>query len=215
MDTSDLAFFTDALAPLCSPLHEVLPQGWERAASHCGDYGMTDRVFSSTRSHLARGHIAKELRDRAFEEGLGGWKVRLGKNCSVVLYRRYLTLRLLRPLDGMIVPPPGPNARRQAIYRQDLPETNLLGPEASSLLGIWNYDPLRLAADVGIVRPCGFWSAGGAEVVDLDFMLPTAGSDLVDLEFVPSDEDLDPLPFEDADSGEVDEEDNGGAGTSG
>src|SRR5262249_25007414 len=107
-----------------------------------------------------------------------------------------LKLRLLRPLPGMTVPPPGPNIARIAYYGNA--NANLFGVRGSNLIGMWQIDAAG-SATIRIVRPIGKWRYGSPEDVDVDFYLPQPPTSLADLEFRPTDERGLTLPFEDED----------------
>jgi hypothetical protein len=207
VDTIETAFIRSALAPLCGPVQHAIADSHEEALAYLGEQAMLDSAFASTATHLARAHLGSRLRFLCANDELGDWRVTLGRNCSINLSLRGLQLRLLRPLTGMTVPPAGGNGRRRAFYRQQLSQVNLLGVEGSDLIGIWNYRPSELAADVRIVRTVGVWGIGSPELIDLDFVLPDSSTDLLHLEFVPTDEDLGSLPGFD---GVVDEEGDSG-----
>ncbi len=195
MDTPAKAFLIEALEPLCGPLHEILPSAADVAENHFAEFDMTDAEYRTGRSHLARCHARRLLTQRSREE-LGGWRVTTpGQNTRLWLVRDALKLRLLRPLPGRNVPPPGPNHARIAYYSNH--HTNLLGVAGSELIALWDIEPKTGEANIRVVRTYVAWAFGGKTKVDIDFTLPHPPARLSDLEFRPTD-DLDlTLPEED------------------
>jgi hypothetical protein len=211
VDTTEAAFIRTALAPLCGRVQDAIADSHEEALAYLGEKAMLEPAFASTATHLARAHLGSKLRALCADQELGDWRVSLGKNCSISLSLGGLQLRMLRPLTGMTVPPPGGNSRRRAFYRQQLSQVNLLGVQGSDLIGIWDYRPKDLLADIRIVRTVDVWGIGSPELIDLDFILPNSTIDLLQLEFVPTDEDLGSLPMFDGDAVEDGESGDAGA----
>jgi hypothetical protein len=201
----DWQFLIDALDPLRGPLHEQLPSAADVAEDHFAEFDMYDKEYQAGRAHLARCHARRLLKVQS-ASNLGGWKVaRPGPNAALWLTRDALRLRLLRPLPGMEVPPPGPNHTRIAYYSNQ--HVSILGVSGSDLIGLWDIDGAG-EATIRIVRPIGRWRYGANSKVDIDFQLPRLPQSLRELEFRPTDDLGLPLPFENED--EEGEEGTGG-----
>lgn len=202
----DWQFLIDVFDPLRGPLHEDLPVAAEVAEGHFAEHDMTGKEYQAGRAHLARCHARRLLKAQSADD-LGRWKLaRPGPNAALWLTRDALRLRLLRPLPGMEIPPPGPNATRIAYYSNQ--HVSLLGVAGSDLIGLWSVDDSG-DATIRVIRPTGRWRYGAHARVDIDFLLPQPPRSLSDLEFRPTD-DMDlPLPFENED--EEGEEGTGGS----
>lgn len=182
----DLSHIRDALGPLCGPLQESVETAAEVADAHFVEWGMTDDVYQRERTDLTRGHIRRILSGT----DLGDWEVATErKNGQVLLRRKLLRVKLLHIAPEHAVPPPGSNGARIAYYRN--PNMCLFGVEASNLLALWNVDLESGAASIRVVRPIGVWRFAQAHKADIDFFLPHAYEDLMNLQFTPDDSAFD------------------------
>ncbi|MGV8909334.1 MAG: hypothetical protein ACOH1Y_10160 [Propionicimonas sp.] len=207
MELGDVDFIKGELGDLCAPLHRCLGSAAELALEHCQVHGLTGSGFEATQTHLTRGHLARALTLKAAHGDLGDWQVGIGNNTSLLLRKGCLSVKVLHPINGGTIPPPGPNRSRRAYYSQTTPGQTGLTADYSALMALWSYDPQSLATEYRIVRPTRPWPMGGLAMVDIDFLLPPDASDLVTLEFIPDDDNLF-LPFE------LDETDEADAPTS-
>jgi hypothetical protein len=184
----DVRVLQGVLSPICAPLHQHLSAALDSAASHFEDFDMADAEYRPVMHHLARAHALKRLRAAEKKNALGGWTVGpKGPNARLMLIGGQVSLRMLRPDGGpgVSTPPPGPNYARRAYYGQG----ELLGVEASQLIGVWFRDEAGALA-IRVVRPVSTWRSGSIEKVDIDFMLPSNGAALEALKFEPNDDGI-------------------------
>ncbi|MER7363299.1 hypothetical protein [Nonomuraea wenchangensis] len=198
--SADQQYLTDAVGPLCEPLHRSLERARSIAEAHFLEYGMGEPEDQCGITHLTRFHLRSHLRS----ENLGGWNlVQNRMNGQVLLRQGMLKLRVLHewPKDG--IPAPGSNEARIHYWRN--PNVGLYGVEASQLVGVWGLTK-EDQIDIRIVRTVGKWRTGQAAKVDIDFPLSRTWDELADLEFRPSTGSIDVLlPFErEEDEGDAD-----------
>jgi hypothetical protein len=142
----------------------------------------------------------------AQSDELGRWKpLPRQKTGSLQLVNGFMTVRVLRPLDGG-VPVPGLNKRRRAFYVQP-PITGLPMDEAFPELQVSNFvatwevlDLDTFEVGIKVFRTTGTFKIGDTSKVDLAFWLPSDGAALDDLVFEPSDKGIElPIPKEESD----------------
>ena len=122
MNTRLEAAAVEQMKPLCGPLHAALQYGVEHADQMMRDAGATGPEHSWHLHNHARVLAGIRL---AQSDELGQWKpLPRQKTGSLQLVNGFMTVRVLRPLDGG-VPAPGLSKRRRAFYVQpsitDLP----------------------------------------------------------------------------------------------
>ena len=193
----------EQMKPLCGPLHAALQYGVEHADQMLRDAGLTGHEHNWHRHNHARVLAAAQL---AQSDELGPWKVLpRGKTGSLQLVNGFMTVRVLRPLDGN-VPVPGPNKRRRAFYVQPT-LTGLPMDEAFPELRVSNFvatwevlDLESFEVGINMFRTTGTFKIGDASKVDLAFWLPNEADALDSLVFEPSDEGIElPIPKEESD----------------
>lgn len=211
MSTSDqdIEFLKQALSPLVEPLYDSLDAASEIATGHFVEHEMDHPEYHPGLAHLARAHARRLLKDKQSNGKIDPWVVTVPQpNVQICLARDLLRLRLLRP-DGPEVPKPGPNQARIAYFSNR--HVQLYGIAGSQLLGLWAPDAAG-EIRIQIIRTVGEAKYGARVPVDIDFWLPRDVGDLSQLEFEPSDDNLDvELPFAEPDEGEEREADDGSA----
>jgi hypothetical protein len=193
----------EQMKPLCGPLHSALQYGAEHADQMVRDAGLTDSEHNWHRHNHARVLAGARL---AQSDELGPWKVLpRQKTGSLQLVNGFMTVRVLRPLDGK-VPVPGLNKRRRAFYVQrtitGLP-MDVAFPELqiSNFVATWEVLDLEtFEVGIKVFRTTGTFKIGDTSKVDLAFWLPNEADALDSLVFEPSDKGIElPIPKEESD----------------
>ena len=193
----------EQMKPLCGPLHAALQYGAEHADQMMRDAGLIGAELNWHRHNHARVLAGAQLQR---QDEIGPWKVLpRQKTGSLQLVNGFMTVRVLRPLDGG-VPVPGFNKRRRAFYVQPtitgLPMDGAF-PElqVSNFVATWEVLDLdSFEIGIKVFRTTGTFKIGDASKVDLAFWLPNDADAIDNLVFEPSDEGIDlPIPKEESD----------------
>jgi hypothetical protein len=199
----------DAMADLCEPLHDVFAQAGtskmlappsEEEAEHLPDFSRPE--YGWLRTHIVRATAHHLLEKR----NLGVWSLsgRHHQNGELWLTDQSYRVRLLHSLSETDVPPPGPSKARRAFYFNPplISQLPLFGPHDDRLLLLWRMDQKTMEPAFRVVRPIGNWKYGAHAQVDVDFLPPNSSQELLDLQFMPSDDDIRlNIPNEEEDNG--------------
>lgn len=188
MTTDDQCFLVEALAPLCAPLHEAIQDGFEMADRYFLEHNFVTSGYEWFRAHLVRAHSLRHFQ----EQPVAGFELApIHRNGEFLLRRELLAVRVLRDGRTGLIPAPGPNHARRRFYMNQ--QLTFFGPASSMLLALWSAEPDSGDVTIRVVRPVGQWRYGSMAKLDLEFVLPNEGERLADLEFVPTDEDMEVL----------------------
>lgn len=180
-----VARVTRALESACEPLHDALSEGVVKSQRVFSDMPHSLHEWAGpSMTHFTRAWTIASL---VKSGGIDGWDIDFINNSSIILRRGTVSMRLLHQMQNGSTPHPGPNAAREQYYMNDLLPAEVL-PRADKLLALWSTG--SEGETIRIVRPVGTWKFGRQEKVDLDFILPRYGTDIKNLEFETSDEDL-------------------------
>lgn len=182
----------EALSDLCEPLHDAFT--WAEATRRDRLPELDEpKMYAWHATHTIRALAHRRLREK--KATLGEWKLsgNHAQNGALWLTDDNYRLRLRHAHVDDHIPPPGASAARQAYYSNPpLPlQLPLIGDANDRLLGLWRVDAESGAPVFRIVRTIGPWKWGEKAKLDLEFVLPETAQELSDLEFQPTDEDLD------------------------
>lgn len=205
--TDPREYFNDLFAPLCAPVYDALEWGAEQSKQRRAPV-LLKPLYDWLGTHSTRAFAHSRLA----EADLGDWKLTGNhrRNGELWLANGMTRARILHTNSETRVPRAGHNGQRRAYYR-NIPLFNPEVPaqqqidfeqDASKFLVLWRVvDPITFEVAIRVVRPLTPGSTHEACKVDIDFMLPRLGQNMLLTDWFPSDDDIQ-LPGDEDDLGE-------------